>query len=233
MRIQTKPHIALSGNQLKLLALVSMTCDHIGLQLFPQSDILRIIGRLAFPIFAYMIAEGCHYTRNRAKYLLTMAGMALLCQAVYFLAMGSLFQCVLVTFCLSISLIYLLDQAQTRPGILPRLAFVLAILAAVFLAAVLPGLLPRTDYGIDYGLMGIFLPLLAYLGKTKKEKCLLTAAGLVLLSFQQGGRQWYSLLVLPLLALYSGRRGKWKLKNLFYIYYPAHLAAIYLLSLVL
>ena len=54
----------LTNNQLKLIALVTMTLDHIGVVLFPQAQWLRIVGRLAFPIFAYMIAEGCRHTAN-------------------------------------------------------------------------------------------------------------------------------------------------------------------------
>ena len=65
MPIQTKKFSGLTGNQLKLIALFAMTCDHVGLQLLPNVLILRILGRLALPIFAYMIAEGCRYTRNR------------------------------------------------------------------------------------------------------------------------------------------------------------------------
>ena len=64
MQIQTKKFAGLTGNQLKLLALFAMTCDHVGLQLLPQFIILRIIGRLAAPLFAYMIAEGCRYTQT-------------------------------------------------------------------------------------------------------------------------------------------------------------------------
>ena len=69
MQIQTKKFAGLTGNQLKLLALFAMTCDHVGLQLLPQFIILRIIGRLAAPLFAYMIAEGCRYTHDRGRYL--------------------------------------------------------------------------------------------------------------------------------------------------------------------
>ena len=58
MPIQTKKFSGLTGNQLKLIALFAMTCDHVGLQLLPDVLILRILGRLALPIFAYMIAEG-------------------------------------------------------------------------------------------------------------------------------------------------------------------------------
>ena len=72
----TKKLSGLTGNQLKLFALLAMTCDHIGVQLFPRLLILRIIGRLALPIFAYMIAQGCRYTKNKKKYLMTIAAVA-------------------------------------------------------------------------------------------------------------------------------------------------------------
>ena len=114
----------LTGNQLKLIAMAAMTIDHIGVQLFPNVLLLRIIGRLALPIFAYMIAQGCRYTKNKARYLLTIAAVAALCQIVYFVAMDSLYQCILVTFSLSIVLIYVLDDAIQKPRsikpLLPR-----------------------------------------------------------------------------------------------------------------
>lgn len=220
----------LAGNQLKLIALITMTIDHIGLSLLPQYIELRIIGRLAFPIFAWMIAEGCRYTRNRRKYLLSMWGMAALCQIVYFFAMGSLYQCVLVTFGLSIGLIYLADYAKNGgpygyPGLLA------AFCGVFFLTVVLPDLIPRTDYGIDYGLWGVLLPVLVYFGKDKAEKLRNFAVGQVLLALGSGSLQWFSLATVPLMMLYNGKRGKRKMKNLFYLYYPAHLVVIYFLSL--
>ena len=109
---QTKARfIGMNSNQLKIVALLAMTCDHVGKLLFPLIDILQIVGRLAFPIFAYMIAEGCIHTKSKKKYLLTMAGLGLICQIVYFVAMDSLYLCVLVTISLSIGLIYVLDYA--------------------------------------------------------------------------------------------------------------------------
>ena len=230
METKTRSFSGLSGNQLKLLALLSMTLDHIGLQLLPRLEILRILGRLALPIFAYMIAEGCRYTRSRRRYLATMAAMALVCQSVYFFAMGSLYQCILVTFSLSIALIYLTDHAMHRQSAAAWLPALLGFGAAYFLSNVLPGLLPGTDYGIDYRFAGIVLPVLISLGRIKREKLALTAVGLVLLALQSGGRQWFALAALLPLALYSGKRGRRNLKNLFYIYYPAHLAAIWLLG---
>lgn len=220
----------LTGNQLKLIALVTMTCDHIGADLLPQVDILRIIGRLAMPIFAYMIAQGCQYTRDKKKYLLTIAATALLCQLVYFFAMGSLYQCILVTFSLSIALTFTLEAAIQRPCVKSVATAVLAFLTAWFICDVLPALLP--GFHVDYGFWGVLLPVLVWLGKDKWQSILLCGAGLILLS-SGSTNQWFSLLALPLLALYNGTRGKAKLKYLFYIYYPAHLALIWLIGLLM
>ena len=216
----------LTSNQLKLLAMFTMTLDHIGVQMFPGVLWLRIVGRLAFPIYAYMIAEGCAHTRNRRKYLLQMTGLALLCQLVYFFAMGSLFQCILVTFTLSILLIYACDTGS-RP------LTALALLGMAFVTVALPRLLPGTDFAIDYGFFGVLVPVAAYLGETRRKKLLFTAGALVVLAWLVGGIQWYSLAALLPLALYNGNRGKRRMKWLFYLYYPLHLAAIYGISLLL
>ena len=216
----------LTSNQLKLLAMLTMTLDHIGVQMFPGALWLRIVGRLAFPIYAYMIAEGCAHTRNRRKYLLQMAGLALLCQLVYFFAMGSLFQCILVTFTLSILLIYACDTGS-RP------LTALALLGVAFVTVALPRLLPGTDFAIDYGFFGVLVPVAVYLGKTHREKLLFMAFTLAALAWSGGDIQWYSLAALLPLALYGGQRGKRRMKWLFYLYYPLHLAAIYGISLLL
>ena len=104
----------MSGNQLKIIALIAMTCDHVAVQLLPQWQILRVIGRLALPVFAYMIAEGCRYTKNRKRYLMGIAAIAALCQIVYFVAQKSVYQGILVTFSLSIVLIYAIDYAKMK-----------------------------------------------------------------------------------------------------------------------
>ena len=68
----------LSGNTLKIVAAVSMLLDHIGVVFFPHVAVFRILGRLALPIFAFMIAEGCRYTKNRLRYFLTIFGLGVL-----------------------------------------------------------------------------------------------------------------------------------------------------------
>ena len=227
----TAEKLHLTGNQLKLLALLTMTCDHIGVSLFPQALWLRVIGRLALPIFAYMIAEGCRHTRNRKRYLLSILAVAALCQAVYFVAMGSLYMCIMVTFSLSVALIYLWDYAIARPA--PQGGFlVLAALCVSWVLCEVP-LFPGTDFAIDYGFFGVLLPVLIYLGRSSLKAFGMTALGLIFLSLSRGGIQWFSLLALIPLAFYNGTRGKAKLKYLFYIYYPAHLGVIWLIGLFL
>ena len=99
----------LSGNALKLIACVFMVIDHVGVFLLPQYYILRVLGRIAFPIFAFMIAEGARHTRNRLRYFLTVFISAVTVQIVYYVAMRSLEMSIFVTFSLSLPLIYSLD----------------------------------------------------------------------------------------------------------------------------
>lgn len=214
----------LSGNTLKLLAMVFMTLDHVGLMLFPSVLWLRIVGRLAMPIFAFMIAEGCTYTKNRRKYLLTVVFFAAVCQLVYLVVMRSVYQCILVTFAMSISLIFLLDHAEKNRSVFGWLLFAAAYGAVAAVCFLGPRLIP--GFRIDYDLWGVSLPLLIYTGKSRSARLVMAACGMILLSHFLGWIQWYCLLALPLLMLYNGERGKWRMKYFFYLYFPLHLAIL-------
>ena len=221
----------LTNNQLKILAMITMTVDHIGMLLFPRVLLFRYIGRLAFPIFAFMIAEGCSHTRSLPKYLGSMAVMAAVCQAVSFVATRSLMMGIFVTFSLSILLIMLLKQVREKntPG--TRTAFVLALAAVLAVTEGLPKLLP--GFGVDYGFIGVALPVCVYAAGGKWKKLAVSAAVLALLAcYSSWSGQWLALLALPLLALYNGQRGKWRIKWVFYLYYPAHLAALWLIAVI-
>ena len=228
--METRRSFCLSGNQLKLIAMLTMTLDHIGLYLLPQVQWLRILGRLSLPIYAYMIAEGCRYTHSRKGYFARIAFLAAICQVVYFLAMGSLYQCILVTFCLSIGMIFCLDAMRRSNTWISRGLFVLAVWGVGFVCEILPALLPGTDFAVDYGFFGALLPVLAYWGKDRNQNVLLLGVGLVLLALDLGGIQWCALGALPLLLCYTGQKGKHSLGMVFYLYYPVHLVVIYLLG---
>lgn len=219
----------LSGNQLKLIAMLCMTIDHVGYILLPRVLILRAIGRLAFPIFAYMIAEGCRHTRSMGKYLAGLMVSGFVCQTVYWVAMRSLYMCIMVTFSLSVGLIWLIQEAEEKKTAAAWATVVAGVFLALFATEVLPGLLQGTDYGVDYGFVGVMLPVTVYLCKKRWQELAVMTLLLSWLAWGSTVVQWYALAALPLLALYGGHRGKWKLKWMFYIYYPVHLAAIWLL----
>ena len=208
--------LGLTNNQLKIIAMITMTIDHIGLYM-PQYLFLRIIGRLAFPIYAYMIAEGCVHTRNTWRYLGSVAAMAALCQIVQFVVTGSLHMSILVTFSLSILLVALLKEKQWFAAT--------AAWIGAFLICNIP--IPGTDFRVDYGFIGVMIPVVLYLVKNKWLKCLVCAIMLCALAINSSYVQWYALCAVPLLLLYNGQRGKLQIKQLFYWYYPAHLAIIY------
>lgn len=197
----------LTKNQLKILAMVCMTIDHIGAAFFPQAVWLRVIGRLAFPLFSYCIAEGCRYTRNKARYFGSVFACGAVC-VIAFLPFGGFYGNALITLSLSILLLYGVE-AWKSSGKLRFLALT-AALAAVFY------LLCRT-VPIDYGFAGVLLPLYAEIGRLFWERVF---AGVM------GGVQRFCVLAIFPLLLLGNERGKWKMKHFFYIYYPAHLALI-------
>lgn len=212
----------LSGNTLKILAAIFMTLDHMGLMLFPRQILFRILGRLAMPIFAFMIAEGCKYTRNKKKYFGMVFGLGLICQIVYTIANGDWYLSILITFSLSILVIYALQHYKQYRNLTAGLLLAGSIAAVWMLNQV---------FEIDYGFWGCMLPVFASLpqvtSRDNHPTCMATLGiGLVFLSMALGDIQIFSLLALPLLFCYSGKRGKLRMKYFFYIFYPAHLVIL-------
>lgn len=219
----------MSGNTLKLIAAAAMLLDHMGLLLFPGEEIFRILGRLALPIYAYMIAEGCKYTRSRRRYLGGILVLAAACQAVYYIADGTWYLSVLFTFSAAILTIYALQNLKRSPS-LGRGLVLAGVVAGIWLL--------NRAVTVDYGFWGCMLPVFPAVFQDtpwdKKEvHVAMLGLGLVALWLAIGGWQLWSLAAVPLLLLYSGKRGKWKLKYFFYIFYPAHLAALQVVAWVI
>jgi len=220
----------LSSNALKLIAMISMTCDHAAKMFAPDCLPLLVIGRIAFPIFAFMIAEGCTHTRSKGRYFIRMLIFAAVCQTAYSLFTGSLYMCILVTFTLSIGLIILYDNAVKSKKPFDIAASVIGLAFAAFISTAEYHIFKGTDFYIDYGLCGVLLPLAVYIVPGKWTKLAAVALFILPMNFEL---QKYALLALIPLAFYSGRRGKAKLKYLFYIYYPVHLLAIELIYMLI
>ena len=233
---------SLSGNTLKIIAAIAMLIDHIGVIFYPENMLLRAIGRIAFPIFAFMLAEGARYTRNKLRHILMLGALALICQVVYYFATGFLLMSILVTFTLSLLLIYLLDAAKRAllaedgrrtDRILMPMAFLLAA-TAVFLFC--------RFFEVDYGFVGCMVPVILSLPNTRgienapprlrrldtvPARIPLSCLGILLIALEFGALQLFSALAIPFLLLYSGKRGKCRMKYFFYIFYPAHLVILY------
>lgn len=210
--------LGLNGNALKVLAMVSMFIDHFGMIFFPYVIAFRIVGRLAFPIYAYLIAEGCKYTHDRRRYFLQMLVLGVVCSAVYIVVEDYVYLCILMTFSVSILLIYLLDYVKLLPK--KRWWMFLLGLVGAWLACSL--------VEFDYGYFGVLVPVFAYLSEKRHIKLGLFTVGLLLLSLSiNNGVQWYSLVAVLPIALYNGERGKLNLKWFFYLFYPLHLAVLW------
>lgn len=208
----------MTGFQLKLLAMLAMTADHIGAVFFPEIPLLRWIGRLAMPMLCFFIGEGLRHTRSPRRYLLRLTGFALLSELPFDLAFyGGIewgHQNVYFTLALGLLALWAI-QSRGMEG------WLLALTAA--LAAEL--------LGCDYGMYGVLLILLLdRFHRARSEQ--LAAAALLNLAFFGLQTQTLSLIALPLLWLYNGKRGRDD-RRLFYLYYPAHLCVLGILRFVL
>ena len=208
----------MTGFQLKLLAMLAMTADHIGAVFFPEIPLLRWIGRLAMPVLCFFIGEGLCHTRSPRRYLLRLTGFALLSELPFDLAFyGGIewgHQNVYFTLALGLLALWAI-QSRGMEG------WLLALTAA--LAAEL--------LGCDYGMYGVLLILLLdRFHRARSEQ--LAAAALLNLAFFGLQTQTLSLIALPLLWLYNGKRGRDD-RRLSYLYYPAHLCVLGILRFVL
>ena len=238
----------LSGSTLKILACIFMAFDHVGVVFFPSVDIFRIIGRLAFPLFAYFIAEGCRYSKSKARRLL-MIGIIGALYVLFYLIYEKEWYCnIFVTFSISIALIYLLKWFKKL--VFENGSIYYIALALLAFLALLAGTYILCDIVyVEYGFKGILLPVIISLFDFKDiavpEKLrwldnhytglICMALGLIPLCINAnlGELQLYSFISVILLLFYNGGVGNKRLKYMFYIFYPAHLIAIEGISILL
>jgi len=205
---------------LKIIAVITMLIDHIGAVLFPQYLSLRIIGRIAFPIYAYTLVEGFIYTRDVKKYLIRLGILALISEIPFDLAFyHTIFefehQNVFFTLFLGILMLYFIrKELNTVSNIL---CVVLIFLVSEILCT-------------DYSSMGLLMVLCFYQMRNQK---ILKYLGIAFINvFLMGYLQEYAVLALLPIALHNGVEGP-KNKRFFYGFYPVHLVILYLISILL
>ena len=223
----------LDGGALKCIAAALMLTDHVGAILLPEVPVLRCVGRLAFPIFAFFIAEGYAHTRDFGRYFRRLAILAVVSEIPFNLENGAVFdltrQNVLFTFCLALLTLRGLEALGRERGF-GRWAGCGLVLAAGFAA----GELLRTDYG-GWGVVTVALLYLCRDGRYAKLWLLLAMAavnGLGMGSLTMpffGGEipiQIFAVAALPMIWLYNGQAGPKGLRRAFYVFYPAHLLVL-------
>ncbi len=157
---------------LKIIAIVTMLIDHIGVLLLPELDFLRTIGRISFPIFCYFIANGYRYTSNRKKYFTRIVVFALISQVPYmFLSYGAKFHPlhfnVLFLFAYSIIVLHFIDRFKDNKFIATLITMVL-ILIPVILQTNVEG------FAFSYGYYGILLVMIFYIFHNDNTKILIS-----------------------------------------------------------
>ncbi|QAT40398.1 TraX family protein [Clostridium sp. JN-9] len=221
--------------KLKLLACLFMFIDHAGFILFPKMIILRLIGRMAFPLFAWFISEGYIHTGNFKKYILRLSIFAIALESPFIL-FSSYFQSagidtlnIFFTLSLGLLSIYAYDKAENN---LSKVLFpaIIALSAQLIKA--------------DYGFYGVITILLFYIFNNNFFKTalyqiifnLIYAGALISYNLINNTAidsfvilQMYSLFSLLFIKLYNKKQGK-KMKYFFYIFYPAHIILLYLIS---
>ena len=205
----------MSGQSLKLIAIVTMLIDHIGLALFPDELIWRYIGRISFPIFAFLIVEGFVHTSNFKKYIGRILIFGILSEIPFnLLVSGKVFdlehQNVFFTFAIGLIMLHFIEK--NTASILNNGFLIMGILFSVIL---------RTDYSI----YGIGLIYIFYVFRYSKVTMLGFAS---LVSLISGGVQRFAMLSTIPMALYNGERGpkvfdKKYVKYMFYAFYPIHI----------
>lgn len=232
-----------NANQLKLIAIIAMTIDHLTSVIFPNYPIdwwiigLHMIGRLTAPIMWFFIAEGYHYTHNIKKYVLRLFTFAVISHFAYNLAFGipfipfqtSIFNQTSVIWSLAWGLVALIIYDSSKLKHWQKLIMIFGIAMISFCSdwssiAVLAIL----QIGINRGnfkkqMSGMLLCV-----------CIYAIVYIIFIHPIYGVIQMFVALAIPLLKSYNGKVGKWKgMKWFFYIYYPLHLCICGIIRIIL
>jgi hypothetical protein len=225
------------ASQIKTIAIITMVIDHVGLFFFPHYILPRVIGRLSFPLFAWLIANGAHHTHNIKKYLKRLFLLALISQVPFTIAnqnIGAplLYLNVVFTLFLGLLAIYYIKKTSSYLAWL-SIAGICALIADII--------------NSDYGAAGVLSVVAFYIFFT--HKTVLTIAQMTILCiipyivllcekkyhtdlsffYMDSIFESIGLLSLSLIFLYNNKEGPQQ-KYLFYIFYPIQYICIALMQ---
>lgn len=219
--IKRAPRIALNTdtNLLKLVAIVLMVVDHVGYQLMGDNIIMRSVGRISFPIFAWCIVVGCEYTHDIKAYMKRMALFYFVSQPCYVLAFGRAWTQHNIYLTLLLGLLAIWSIKDREYWALP-----MVLLASYFISP-------------NYGMNGVYVIILMYLVRGSKLLAAIvlsafcvywgTGSRVVFMIGEYAVRlQSLAILALPLIIVPTHSRLRLN-KYVFYAFYPVHLLIIY------
>lgn len=223
-----KGGLFMSSSVLKIIACFFMLIDHVGCCLFPQVLILRMIGRISMPLFAFQISIGYKHTKNKMIYMLRMLIFAIVSQVpfLFFMHMSDMNLTTLnigFTFSLAIASMLTIDFYKEKKNLLILIFPILIVILGNYI-------------NVDYGSYGILIAIIFYLFDFRKSFPIPAALFLVLNSIyiitSKLVLQFFALLSLPILFFFNNKKGI-DLKYLFYVFYPLHLVVLGLVKVVL
>ncbi|MBN2259620.1 MAG: hypothetical protein JW702_03705 [Clostridiales bacterium] len=200
-----------TSNLLKIIAMVTMLIDHIGYLFFPNIILLRIIGRIAFPLFAYLLVTGYIYTKDINRYLFRLGIFAIISQIPYHFFVPGRYNVILFFFIALLSLKY----HKKSP--------MLIIIATAFLTETL-----NISYGM-YGIFTIYIFYYYYHHDYKKTLYSFTLLNIVFTLMSQNIVQFFSLLALPFLKINLKTEIHLN-KYIAYLFYPVHISILLLIK---
>ena len=202
---------------LQLLAMMTMLIDHIGFLFYKDQEIFRIIGRIAFPIYCYLLVVGYRRTRNVKRYMVRLLLIAVISQLPYSLLFLTYELNVVFTLLTGLLVLYGIDRWREERGY----SFCIIIVSLIF-SCFIP---------MDYGLYGIILILIYRYAEGKQILLFHILLNFIFLVSYQWVLQLYSIFFTVFLVYYRDLRDYRLPQWLYRSFYPAHLAGLLLYKL--
>lgn len=248
----------ITGYQLKWIAILTMAVDHTAACVLEYAlvyggaglahpwlvtlyYVMRGIGRLAFPLFIFLLAEGFHYTHSREKYLLRLGIFCLVSDIPFDLALfltnrqvrsGEFFtlqnQSVFFTLFFGFLCMYFLDRVIERFFDQNR---AICILLCILICA--GGFLLGELFRTDYGGAGVAAVIAAYFLRETGIKPLEMFGIVCVLGILSSLFEWVALIDVVFVALYRGKEGRKGSRWFFYFFYPCHLFALFVIRMLM
>ncbi len=217
--------ISLSGDALKIIACITMLVDHVGRLFFPTEDIWVIIGRIAFPLFAFLIAVGFMHTKNVFSYMQRLFWFGIIAQIPHILLMyhaGLPYKFnILFTLLFGVIALYALTKKS--------LWFSIALIATI-------GIIMQLG-NFEYGAYGLVLIIANFFFLKHKKIGATLLAGVhvgytyLLHSLHLFTLQIFGTLSIPFLFLYNGEKGTIVPRSFFYWFYPGHMIFLVIIKI--